>query len=78
MATLLDELRVKFTMSQSKLGFVKKQERSYSYARIVKCLFRQLLLGLEYLHRNDIIHRCVALIHVQISAISKLTSCAGT
>lgn len=36
---MLDELHVKFSMSE------------------VKCLFRQLLEGLEYLHKNGIIHR---------------------
>ncbi|KAL8901090.1 MAG: hypothetical protein Q9207_005377 [Kuettlingeria erythrocarpa] len=50
MATLLDELRVEFTMSQ------------------VKCLFRQLLLGLEYLHRNDILHRDVKMQNILLTA----------
>lgn len=26
---------------------------------VVKCLFRQLLDGLDHLHKNDIIHRYV-------------------
>ncbi|KAI9789100.1 MAG: hypothetical protein M1816_006350 [Peltula sp. TS41687] len=39
LANLLDEVNVRFSLSE------------------VKCLFRQLLSGLEYLHRHEIIHR---------------------
>ncbi|KAF2812069.1 Pkinase-domain-containing protein [Mytilinidion resinicola] len=50
MASLMDELKVKFTLSQ------------------VKCLARQLLEGLEYIHRNDIIHRDVKLQNLLLTA----------
>ncbi|KAF2488487.1 Pkinase-domain-containing protein [Lophium mytilinum] len=50
MANLMDELKVKFTLSQ------------------VKCLARQLLEGLEYIHRNDIIHRDVKLQNLLLTA----------
>lgn len=46
----MDELKVKFTLSQ------------------VKCLARQLLEGLEYLHRNDIIHRDIKLQNILLTA----------
>lgn len=47
---MLDELNVKFTMSQ------------------VKCLFRQVLEGIDYLHRNDIIHRDVKMQNILLTA----------
>ncbi|KAL8645697.1 MAG: hypothetical protein Q9210_006565, partial [Variospora velana] len=50
MAALLDEIRVKFTMSQ------------------IKCLFRQLLSGLDYLHSNDIVHRDVKMQNILLTA----------
>ncbi|MCJ1475068.1 hypothetical protein MMC13_003728 [Lambiella insularis] len=50
MANLLDELNVRFTLSQ------------------VKCLFKQLLEGLDYLNRNDIIHRDVKMQNLLLSA----------
>lgn len=46
----MDELKVRFTLSQ------------------VKCLAQQLLEGLEYLHRNDIIHRDVKLQNILLTA----------
>ena len=58
----MDELKVQFTLSQGK----RSQAFRFSFRAIlialdiVKCLARQLLEGLEYLHRNDIIHRHVA------------------
>jgi len=39
LANLLDNVRVRYTLSE------------------VKCLFKQLLAGVEYLHKSDIIHR---------------------
>jgi len=50
LANLLDELRVKFSLSQ------------------VKCLFRQLLEGVDFLHRNDIIHRDVKMQNILLTA----------
>ena len=52
---MLDELQVKFTMSQGKDNVVVNWLSSDH--DLVKCLFRQLLQGLEYLHKNEIIHR---------------------
>jgi len=39
LANLLDNIRVRYTLSE------------------IKCLFRQVLEGVEYLHKSDIIHR---------------------
>lgn len=50
LANMLDELQVKFTLSQ------------------VKCLFRQLLEGLDHLHKNDIIHRDVKMQNILLTA----------
>ncbi|KAA6411643.1 MAG: cyclin-dependent kinase 10-like [Lasallia pustulata] len=50
LANLLDELRVKFSLSQ------------------VKCLFRQLLEGIDHLHKNDIIHRDVKMQNILLTA----------
>ncbi|MCJ1287089.1 hypothetical protein MMC26_006437 [Xylographa opegraphella] len=50
MAFLLDELNVRFSLSQ------------------VKCLFRQLLEGLDHLHKNDIIHRDVKMQNLLLTA----------
>ena len=57
---MVDELNVKFTMSQGKqvkilLSVVARADWFYT----VKCLFRQVLEGIDYLHMNDIIHRYV-------------------
>lgn len=47
---MVDELKVKFTLSQ------------------VKCLFRQVLEGISYLHMNDIIHRDVKMQNILLTA----------
>ncbi len=55
---MLDELHVKFTMSQGDFRTrVSRNRLLIALLPAVKCLFRQLLESLEYLHRNDIIHR---------------------
>lgn len=53
---MLDELQVQFTLSQGRIlrSFGKDYELTLGP---VKCVFRQLLEGLDYLHKNDIIHR---------------------
>lgn len=55
---MLDELQVKFTMSQGRNMRLLFPHISLTDGLIVvKCLFRQLLEGLDYLHRNEVIHR---------------------
>ena len=40
------------------LQFYVGKNRGFN-SREVKCIFRQLLEGLDYLHKNDIIHRYI-------------------
>ena len=54
---MLDELQVKFTPSQGTLKISNNPHNAMLTRSLVKCLFRQLLEGLEYLHRCDIVHR---------------------
>ena len=53
---MLDELRVRFTMSQGWFPGQCLSSLTNGWVE-VKCLFRQLLESLDYLHRNEIIHR---------------------
>ena len=51
---MLDELNVKFTLSQGRPG---STTALHWLIISVKCLFRQLLEGIWYLHKNEIVHR---------------------
>ena len=53
---MLDDLNVKFSMSEGQSRYNARDRRTLRLV-LVKCLFRQLLEGLDYLHKNDIIHR---------------------
>lgn len=50
LANLLDNVRVRYTLSE------------------VKCLFKQVLEGVEYLHKNDIIHRDLKISNILLNA----------
>ena len=63
MAHLLDDLRVRFTLSQGMLRAPSLSEKVtvVDFTELlgveVKSLLKQLLEGVEYIHKHDIIHR---------------------
>jgi len=67
MAHLLDELRVDFSLSEGMFFYHFLFSLSILLIYVVKCLMKQLMEGVEYIHKQDIIHRYVLTHHISIS-----------
>ncbi|KAI9833594.1 MAG: hypothetical protein M1819_003547 [Sarea resinae] len=64
----LEEVYMVMEYAEQDLAVLIDEHKAIFGLSQVKCLFRQLLEGLEYLHRNDIIHRDVKIQNILLTS----------
>ncbi|MCJ1382109.1 hypothetical protein MMC17_005221 [Xylographa soralifera] len=64
----LDEIYMVMEYAEQDMAFLLDELNVQFTLSQVKCLFRQLLEGLDYLHKNDIIHRDVKMQNLLLTA----------